>query len=155
MYSYHKYNSKPSGLFRNEIRCMADYGAEPYTVNIVRETCRNDNFRAALWTGNHLQLTLMCIPIGGEIGLEMHPDTDQFLRLEKGQGVVKMGSCKDKLNFQKCVASEDAVFVPAGVWHNIINTGSCPLKLYSVYAPPKHPHGTVHPTKAIADAQED
>ena len=100
-------------------------------------------------------MTLMCIPPRGEIGLEMHGDTDQFLRLESGVGAVRMGSEKDKLCFQKCIRAGDGVFVPAGTWHNIINTGRYPMKLYSVYAPPKHPRGTVHQTKAIADASED
>lgn len=134
---------------------ITDYGSEPFVVNIEQATCHNDNFRSALWSGTHLQLTLMCIPSGGEIGLEMHHDTDQFIRLESGFGIVKMGSCKEKQNFQKRICAGDAVFVPAGTWHNIINIGQCPLKIYSVYAPPKHPHGTIHKTKAIADLSED
>lgn len=134
---------------------MTDYGPEPFTVNIEQATCRNNNFRTALWSGCHLQLTLMCIPVGGEIGLECHEDTDQFLRLELGNALVKMGNCKEKLNFQKCICAGEAVFVPAGTWHNIINTGCSPLKIYSIYAPPKHPHGTIHKTKAIADAEEN
>lgn len=97
----------------------------------------------------------MSIPSGGEIGLERHGDTDQFLRLEAGSGIVKMGSCKEKMNFHSRIKAGDAVFVPAGTWHNIINIGGCPLKIYSVYAPPKHPHSTVHKTKAIADAAGD
>lgn len=132
-----------------------DFGAKPFCVNIMQAACSNDNFRAALWTGCHLQLTLMCIPPHGEIGLEMHSDTDQFLRLESGKATVFMGACKDKMNFKKCVCAGDGVFVPAGTWHNIINTDCCPLKLYSIYAPPKHPHGTIHRTKAIAEASED
>ena len=131
-----------------------DYGPWPFVTDIECETKRNPYFRKALWTGCHLQLTLMCIPVGGEIGLEIHPDTDQFIRLEAGQGVVKMGRQKDKLNLMKCVSANDAVFVPAGWWHNIINTGRCPLKVYSIYAPPHHPHGTIHKTKADADASE-
>lgn len=131
-----------------------DYGPEPFTINIQKATCKNNNFRTALWTGNHLQLTLMSIPVGGEIGLEMHEDTDQFLRLESGRAVVKMGSCEDKLNFQKCISANEAVFVPAGTWHNIINSGQQQLKMYSIYAPPKHPHGTVHKAKADADKSE-
>ncbi len=131
-----------------------DYGPEPFTINIHKATCRNHNFRTALWTGKHLQLTLMRIPVGCEIGLEMHKDTDQFLRIEMGRATVKMGSCKDKLNFQKCIGADEAIFVPAGTWHNIINTGQQPLKIYSIYAPPHHPHGTVHKTKADADNSE-
>ena len=132
-----------------------DFGPEPFALNLEQATLRNRNFRTALWTGCYLQLTLMSIPAGGEIGLELHPDTDQFLRIESGSGVVRMGACKDRPDFQKCVGAGDAIFIPAGTWHNLINTGRCPLKLYSVYAPPHHPHGTVHKTKAIADAAGD
>lgn len=129
-----------------------DFGPAPFAVNIVRATCKNNNFRTALWTGCNLQLTLMSIPAGGEIGLEMHENTDQFLRIESGNGIVCMCSCKEKLNFNKHIGSGDAVIVPAGTWHNIINKGGCPMKIYSLYAPPKHPHGTVHKTKEISDA---
>jgi len=124
-------------------------------VDIGRATLANNNFRTTLWTGRHLQLTLMTIPPGGEIGLEIHPDTDQFLRLEQGQGIVQMGRDRRNLNFRQMVMQDFAVFVPAGMWHNIINVGHTPIKLYSIYAPPHHPPGTVHATKAIADMMED
>ena len=97
----------------------------------------------------------MSIPKDGEIGVEVHKDTDQFLRIESGKGIVKMGSCRDKMNFHKYIGAGDAVFVPAGTWHNIINTGDSPIKIYSIYAPPKHPHGTIHKTKEIAEAEGD
>lgn len=131
-----------------------DYGPEPFTVNISQAACGNNSFRTALWTGCNLQLTLMSIPVGCDIGLEMHSDTDQFLRLESGSGIVRMGRCKEKPGLEKRIGAGDAVFVPAGTWHNIINNGRCPLKIYSVYAPPKHPRGTVHQTKADAEASE-
>jgi mannose-6-phosphate isomerase-like protein (cupin superfamily) len=114
----------------------------------------NDTFRTALWTGNHLQLTLMSIPVGEDIGLEMHPNVDQFLRVEDGQGFVQMGNSRDHLHFMQPVYDDYAIFIPAGTWHNITNTGNQPLKLYSIYAPPNHPWGTVHQTKAIAEAAE-
>lgn len=114
----------------------------------------NRNFRTALRTGKHLQVTLMCIPAGSEIGVEMHPNLDQFLRIEDGCGVAMMGKCKEVLNYRKKVNSNYAVIVPAGTWHNIINTGTSPLKLYSIYAPPQHPFGTVHRTKADAEKSE-
>lgn len=133
---------------------LTDYGPEPFVVNIDRATKQNCNFRTALWTGNHLQLTLMCIPVGEEIGLESHPHLDQFLRIEDGYGLVKMGNSADKLNYQKEVCDGFAVFVPAGTWHNIINTGNRPIKLYSIYAPPQHPHGTVQATKADAEHED-
>ena len=133
---------------------MGDYGPDPFVTNIDKATLQNRNFRTALWTGRHLQLTLMSIPTGGEIGLEIHPETDQFIRIESGNGMVMMGPAKNRLNFQRPVSDGYAVFVPAGTWHNIINTGNRPLKIYTIYAPPHPPHGTVHATKDIADAQE-
>ncbi len=131
-----------------------DYGPEPFVVDIEKATLQNPYFRTALWTGEHLQLTLMSIPVGGEIGLESHPELDQFLRLEQGYGLVKMGQSPDKLNYQANVTDGYAVFIPAGTYHNLINMGNNPIKLYSIYAPPEHPWGTVHETKEIADAAE-
>lgn len=131
----------------------SDYGPEPFITDIDKATGQNKNYRTALWTGQHLQLTLMSIPVGGEIGLEAHSDTDQFLRIESGNGMAMMGSDKNRLNYQRSVGEGYAVFVPAGTWHNIINTGNCPLKIYTIYAPPHHPHGTIQATKAVADAE--
>jgi mannose-6-phosphate isomerase-like protein (cupin superfamily) len=125
---------------------LKDYGAEPTVLNIEAATVSNENFRLALWTGTNLQLTVMTIPVGGEIGLEVHPDTDQFLRIEEGQGKVMMGDTEDSLTFVRDVEADFAVFVPAGKWHNLVNTGDKPLKLYSIYAPVEHPHSTVHKT---------
>lgn len=135
-------------MYNNPIR---DYGAEPFVVNIEEITKGNNTFRTALWTGNHLQLTLMSIPVGESIGLELHPDTDQFLRIEQGDGLMQMGPDKNNLNFQRRVYNNFAIFVPAGTWHNLINIGNVPIKLYSIYAPPHHPKGTVHLTKADAE----
>ena len=126
---------------------LKDYGPQPFVVNINEATKQNNNFRTALWTGNHLQVTLMSINVGDDIGLEIHPNVDQFLRIEDGQGIVKMGRNKDRLDFEASVYDDFAIMVPAGTWHNVINTGSKPLKVYSIYAPPQHPRGTVHVTK--------
>ncbi len=131
---------------------LRDYGPTPFVINIERATLQNNNFRTVLWTGTHMQLTLMSIKSGEDIGIEMHPNVDQFLRIEQGQGVVMMGNSMDNLNYQQRVNPSDAIIVPAGTWHNVINTGRIPLKLYSIYAPPQHPFGTVHVTKQ--DAQE-
>lgn len=128
---------------------MRDYGAEPFVVDIEEATLQNQNYRTALWTGNHLQLTLMSID--DDIGLEMHPDVDQFIRVEEGRGVALMGDSRDNLSYRQNVSDDDVILVPAGKWHNLINTGDEPLKLYSIYAPPEHPHGTVHVTKAEAE----
>lgn len=129
---------------------VTDHGPAPFTADITCAAQKNQNFRTAFWTGNRLQMTLMSIPTCGEIGLEMHPDTDQFIRVESGRALVRMGSCKEKLDSQLCLKAGDGIFVPAGTWHNISNIGDCPLKLSSIYAPPQHPKGTIHRTKADA-----
>ncbi|WP_330382069.1 cupin domain-containing protein [Thermotalea metallivorans] len=133
---------------------LKDYGPESFVVDIEEVTKQNNTFRTALWTGRHLQLTLMSINVGEDIGLEIHPTLDQFIRIEEGQGIIQMGDRKDRLDFQKKVHGDFAIIIPAGKWHNLINTGNKPLKLYSIYAPPQHPRGTVHETKAIAEAAE-
>ncbi|URZ15136.1 cupin domain-containing protein [Clostridium felsineum] len=153
--TYDSYNTYHCPYYRNmpmnnsnfsEIQ-LKDYGPEPFVVNIDTAAKRNNNFRTVLWTGDHLQLTLMSIPVGGEIGLENHPNLDQFIRIEKGQGLVKMGARKNLLDFQRRVYDGFAFIIPANTWHNLINTGNTPLKLYSIYAPPQHPYGTIHVTK--------
>lgn len=134
---------------------LADYGAKPFVTNIEEATEQNKNYRTALWTGQNLQLTLMSIEVGEDIGLEVHSDRDQFLRIEQGKGLVQMGASKDNLDFEEKAEKDYGVFVPAGKWHNITNTGDKPLKLYSIYAPVQHPFGTVHETRADAMAAED
>jgi len=133
---------------------LQDYGKGPFVVNIEQATLQNNNYRTALWTGKHLQVTLMSINVGDDIGLEVHPKTDQFIRIEEGQGLVQMGDSKDKLDFQANAHDGYAIMVPAGKWHNVTNTGDRPLKVYAIYAPPEHPFGTVEATKAIANAHE-
>lgn len=140
--------------FPKQFAKLKDYGPKPFVVNIEEATKQNNTFRTALWTGNNLQVTLMSIKVGEDIGLEVHPTVDQFIRIEEGQGLVQMGNSKDKLDFQEKVYDDYAVMIPAGKWHNVINTGDKPLKLYTIYAPPEHPHGTVHKTKADAEADE-
>ena len=133
---------------------LYDHGPQPMVINIDAATAQNENYRTALWTGDFLQVTLMTLPVGGEIGLEVHSDTDQFLRVESGTGLVQMGDTRDSLTDRQMADRHTAIVVPAGTWHNLKNTGSSELKLYSIYAPPHHPHGTVQATKAIADAEE-
>ncbi len=144
----------PRFLYDNRAIPLKDYGPNPLALNINEASKQNNTYRTALWTGEHLQVTLMSIDVGDDIGLEVHPDVDQFLRIEQGQGVVQMGKDKNNLTFQQNVADDSAIFIPAGTWHDVTNTGSTPLKLYSIYAPPNHPFGTVHSTKADAMAME-
>ena len=133
---------------------LKDYGAEPTVLNIDAYTMSNSNFRTALWTGTKLQVTLMNIPVGGDVGLEKHSDVDQFLRVEDGTAQVVMGDTEQSLTFIKTAEKDFAIFVPAGKWHNIINTGNTPLKLYSIYSPVQHPHSTVHLTQEEAEESE-
>ena len=111
----------------------------------------NENFRTVLWTGGDMQLTLMSIPAGGEIGVEMHTDVDQFIRVENGKAKVYIGESKDNFEEVSLVDGNYAILIPKGTWHNIVNVGNRPLKLYSLYAPPKHPNGTVIPKKEDAE----
>ncbi|AZK49146.1 cupin domain-containing protein [Paenibacillus lentus] len=129
-----------------------DSGPNPFVVNIEQATELNNTYRTVLWTGNHFQLTVMSINAGDDIGLEVHPTTDQFIRIEEGQGVVQMGDSKENLDFVRNVYEDYAIVIPAGKWHNLKNTGNKPLKVYVIYAPPEHPHGTVHKTKKDAMA---
>ena len=122
--------------------------------DIEQATLSNDTFRTVLYTGSHQQLTVMNLKPGEEIGREAHPHLDQFIRIEQGQGRVEFGSSAETVDETHDVADDWAVIIPAGVWHNVVNTGAGELKLYSLYAPPEHPDGTVHHTKAEADAAE-
>ncbi|WP_327363456.1 cupin domain-containing protein [Streptomyces sp. NBC_01296] len=97
----------------------------------------------------------MSIPVGEDIGLEAHPETDQFLRLDAGRGRVQMGRAKDRLDFDQEVEDGWAIFVPAGTWHNVTNVGDETLQLYAVYAPVHHASGKIHATAADAERDED
>ena len=132
---------------------LTDHGPNPYVLDIEDATLGNANFRATLWTGSHLQLTVMSIPVGDDIGLEAHPDNDQFLRIEQGTGRVQMGPSETEVTFTAEVGPDSVIFVPAGTWHDVINTGDVDLRLYTLYGPPDHVPGTLHPTKH--DAEND
>lgn len=137
-----------------ETEVNQDLESKPCLLNIHNETVCNHNFRKEVWTGTHLQVTVMSIPVGGEIGLEMHDDLDQFIKVEGGCANVYTGKCKQSVKLVGKVNSDYAVVIPAGTWHNVINTCSCPLKVYSIYAPPQHPVGTIHQTKLDSDLAE-
>lgn len=130
-----------------------DKGPAPLVTNIESLTLENTNYRTTLWTGEHLQVTLMCIEPGHDIGLEVHPNIDQFLRIEQGQAAVQMGPTAEDLQTWQAGA-DYAVVVPAGTWHNLINSGDESMKVYSIYSPVQHPHGTVHITQEEAEAAE-
>ena len=122
--------------------------------NVEQETLENTNFRTVVFTGAKVQLTVMRLAPGEEIGMEMHDHLDQFLRIEQGSGRVTLGPSADRIEETHDVEDDWAVIVPGGVWHNVVNTGTGDLKLYSLYAPPEHPADTVHRTKAEAEANE-
>lgn len=122
--------------------------------NIERATVDNETFRTVLFTGEHTQLTVMHLPSGEEIGREAHPHLDQFIRIEEGRARVELGRAEGEADETHDIEDDWAVVIPAGTWHNVVNTGTAPLKLYSIYSPPEHPDGTVHRTKAEADQAE-
>lgn len=122
--------------------------------DIERLTLDNTSFRTVVFTGEHTQLTLMRLGPGEEIGWERHGHIDQFLRLEQGRARMEFGSTEETVDETHEVENDWAFIVPAGVWHNVVNIGDDEVKLYSLYSPPEHPHGTVHRTKAEADAAE-
>lgn len=124
-----------------------DFGPAPFVFDIEAYTVQNENYRTTIWTGTSMQMTVMNILPGEDIGLELHTEIDQFIRVEEGSGIVKMGDTEDNLDFQQRVKEDFAVFIPAGKWHNVVNDTDKPLKLYSIYAPVEHPHGTVHATR--------
>lgn len=120
-----------------------------FVANIEELTVGNDDFRRVLYTGKYLQLVLMTLKPGEEIGEEVHEDHDQFFRIESGSGEVSIDGKRT------AIKDDDAVIVPAGARHNVINTGDEPLALYTLYGPPDHREGVVHRTKAEADASEE
>ena len=134
---------------------IKDIGPQPQSFDLETATIENTDYRAVAWSGKYLQLTLMSIPVGEDIGLEVHPETDQFLRLDAGRGRVQMGPAKDRLEFEQEVEDGWAIFVPAGTWHNVTNIGEEPMRLYAVYAPVHHAAGKVHVTAADAERDEE
>lgn len=122
--------------------------------DIERLTLDNEAFRTVVYTGSHEQLTVMRLAPGEDIGRERHDHLDQFLRLEQGKARIEFGSTEDAVDETYDVEEDWAIIVPAGVWHNVVNTGVGEVKLYSLYAPPQHPDGTVHLTKQDAEAAE-
>lgn len=120
-----------------------------YVDNIERATVANEDFRRVLYTGRHLQLVLMTLPPGCDIGEEVHEDRDQFFRIEQGEGEIRIDGVVNR------VEDDFAVIVPAGARHNVINTGEAPLRLYTIYGPPEHRDGVVHQDKAQAERDHD
>ena len=130
---------------------LEDYGEKPWAVDIEDLTLENNNYRAVKWSGRFMQMALMSLKPGEEIELEMHSASDQFIRIEEGEGLVYMGESKDNLSFVEYVKDDWAVFIPAGIWHKLLNTGKGDLKFYTIYAPQEHSKATVH--KTFADAR--
>ena len=126
-----------------------------WVADIERATLENENFRTGVWTGEHSQLTVMRIAPGEDIGKEVHPDHDQFIRIEAGQGRAELGPSEDVVEETHDVGDDWAIVIPAGIWHNVVNTGDGDLKVYSLYSPAEHPPDTVHRTKAEAEAAEE
>ena len=133
---------------------MTEHDKQVYVLNMEEETMNNQNFRTTLWTGTHTQLTVMSIPAGSEIGLEVHHDVDQFLRVEAGAAQLLTGATQEEVSETAELQPDHAALIPAGTWHNVVNKGDSDLKVYSLYSPAEHAPGTIHKTKAEADAAE-
>lgn len=122
---------------------MVDRGGEPVRLDVFGLAERNQSYRASLWTGEHLQLSVMCIYSGEEVGLDRRPGSDQMIRIVNGRGLIKMGTSQYRPGVTEKLFVGDTLFIPAGVWYNIINIGTVPLKLYCISASPIMPYGTV------------
>lgn len=127
----------------------------PYVADVEKMSARNGFFRVAIWTGKYAQMTLMSIPVLGDVGLEVHEDTDQIIRVEHGIAMLQLGKDSDNPEALQMVSKGDVIFIPAGTYHNIINKGRRVLKLSSIYAPPYHPANTIHRTKKDAENAHD
>lgn len=133
---------------------MTENDRKVFVLNMEEETKNNTNFRTTLWTGEHTQLTVMSIPAGGEIGLEVHSNVDQFLRVEAGAAKLHTGPSEAEVSETAELQPDHAALIPAGTWHNVVNIGDTELKVYSLYSPAEHAPGTIHKTKAEADEAE-
>jgi mannose-6-phosphate isomerase-like protein (cupin superfamily) len=122
-----------------------------YFESIEKQTLKNKYFRQVLFTGKHTQLVVMCLKAGEEIGNEVHQNVDQFFRIEKGKFKFVLNNGKET----HVARNGDAVIVPAGTWHNVINVSKGKSKLYTIYSPPNHPAGTIHKTKKDAEKAEE
>ena len=131
-----------------------DLGNSPHVFDLTAEAINNENFRTALWTGRNLQLTVMDLAPGEETGVEYHPGTDQILGIVRGNGEVLFGRKEGELSEQHPISIGSAVMIPSGVYHNLKNTSRSPLKIFSVYAPKKHPFGTVDKTREDSEKRE-
>lgn len=120
-----------------------------FVDNIEKLTTDNEKFRKVLYTGQYMQLVLMTLKPGEEIGAEVHEGHDQFFRVEEGSGEVIIDGQS------RAIKDDDAIIVPAGARHNVVNNGDQPLKLYTIYGPPEHRDGVIHATKAQADASDE
>ncbi len=134
---------------------IKDIGPAPQSFDLEKATLENDHYRTVAWSGTYLQVTLMSIPPGEDIGLEAHPETDQFLRLDGGRGRVQMGPTESRLDFDQEVEDGWAIMVPAGTWHNVTNVGEEPMRLYTVYAPVHHAAGALQATADDAERDEE
>lgn len=134
---------------------IEDVGPKQSVFNLEEATRKNSDYRQVAWSGKYLQVTLMSIKPGDSIGLEAHPQNDQFLRLDQGKGKCVMGPSKDNLNFEQEVTDGWGICVPAGIWHDVINTGDEDMRLYAIYAPVHHAPGIIQATADEAEKDED
>jgi len=118
---------------------LVDHGPNPFIVDIDKETEKNYDYKKSLWVGHYLKATLMNLPVGHELGLDMHPNADLYIRIEDGDAKVQIGNTKENLYLSQHIDDDFSIFVPAGTWFNLANTGEKPLKL-NVISTLSHKH---------------
>ena len=139
------YRDTPGGAGCSSGDVIYDMGNAPAVIDIFDAAEKNTDFRRVIWTGKHLQIVLMCIPVGGEIPFEVHEENDQLLCISSGFGESYMGRVENNLDRRNEISGGFAVIVPSGTYHKVKNTGRAPLKLFTVYAPKPYPFGTRNP----------
>ncbi len=131
---------------RCDLKCKNEHG-DVFVTNVGKSAIKNTKFKKSYWTGKYLQMTLVSLDCGEDIGVECHDDADEYIRVERGNGVITTGNSRDCMWNKKRLCEGDSVFIPAGTWHNITNCGRGTLKISSIYAPPHHPKCTVEKHK--------
>lgn len=145
--NYNKYHMINNMQGNTDYRNIQDCGSDFFSADINKIVINNENFLSTLWTGNNLQVTLMCINPKECIGTEVHSNADQFFMIVSGNGMIVMGNNQNMFEYKSKLEKGTIAIVPAGKWHNVMNIGDTPLKLFSIYAPPQHKKGIIHKVK--------
>lgn len=134
MYSGKYYYGDNARMFSNDLNSIDNYKIEPISFNVSKMTYDNTMFQRVIWVGKYMKIVLNSIPVGSSLGVKIHNDMDQFIQVVVGNGIIRLGDNSSNLNMESMLTNNASVVIPSGKWHNIINTGNMPLKIYSIYA---------------------